>query len=400
MQQHPIPQNVSQYQFKLIGFLTLSQFAFLGGFLLLAFIVFKAPLPFIFTWPVSFILALGGILFTFFKYNERPFHIYVINFLKSVYGPTQYLWQKQEKIPDFFTFTRKTTNQDHSSNRSAVSQQKLQSYLSTLNPKPQIKPQDKIEIQNLSKINQLFGSVKISPQTQPDQNPMPAGDKPRVIKKIPDQKTIETILFQNQIKLSQKNLKVKSDEQKKQISKELLSAKPKPAIQALQSPKPVTLPPKLVPINKNQVSQQIQKTSMNKTNKAQQSIIKPAPSLAPPVQVTSLYPENSNSKPLITPQFLSDVNMPISPEAPNIIVGMTVSKTEKLIPNTIVEIQNSNNMPVRAVKSNRLAQFFIATPIKNGVYQVKAEHSSYKFDTIKIEAKGVIIPPIKIIATT
>lgn len=90
--------------------------------------------------------------------------------------------------------------------------------------------------------------------------------------------------------------------------------------------------------------------------------------------------------------------MPITPDTPNTLVGMTLTQDERLIPNVILEIKDNNGLPVRAVKSNQLSQFFISTPLKNGTYTVSAEHPEYKFDTIKIEAKGEVIPPIKVIA--
>jgi hypothetical protein len=88
----------------------------------------------------------------------------------------------------------------------------------------------------------------------------------------------------------------------------------------------------------------------------------------------------------------------MSPDVPNVLVGMTLTGNEQLIPNTIIEVVDHQNYPVRTVRGNNLGQFFIATPLKNGTYSVQAEHPEYKFNPTTVEAKGEIIPPLKVIA--
>ena len=43
MQQHPVPQNVTQYQFRLVGDMTLKQFLELAGGMLLAYLIYAPP---------------------------------------------------------------------------------------------------------------------------------------------------------------------------------------------------------------------------------------------------------------------------------------------------------------------------------------------------------------------
>ena len=73
-----------------------------------------------------------------------------------------------------------------------------------------------------------------------------------------------------------------------------------------------------------------------------------------------------------------------------------MDKVGKIINNVILEIRDSKNHPVRALKSNKLGQFFISTPLPDGVYQIQAEHSDHRFAIMKLEVKGEIIPPLKI----
>jgi hypothetical protein len=57
-----------------------------------------------------------------------------------------------------------------------------------------------------------------------------------------------------------------------------------------------------------------------------------------------------------------------------------------------------NSLFPTPLSKSYLGQFFIATPLKNGTYSVQAEHPEYKFNPTTVEAKGEIIPPLKVIA--
>lgn len=99
MEQHPVPQNVTTFQFRLIGDMTLKQFGYLciGG--ILAYISYKLPLPFFFTWPMTVFFALLGIGFAFVPVEERPMDVWVLSFFKSIYSPTQYIWSRKTETP-------------------------------------------------------------------------------------------------------------------------------------------------------------------------------------------------------------------------------------------------------------------------------------------------------------
>ncbi|MFC1646953.1 hypothetical protein ACFL1A_01585 [Patescibacteria group bacterium] len=94
MEQHPVPQNVTGFQFHLVGDMTLKQFGYLAGGAIVAYICYKLPLPVFFTLPLaagSFLLGFG---LAFVPLEERPMDVWILSFLKSVYSPTLYVWQK------------------------------------------------------------------------------------------------------------------------------------------------------------------------------------------------------------------------------------------------------------------------------------------------------------------
>jgi hypothetical protein len=73
---------------------------------------------------------------------------------------------------------------------------------------------------------------------------------------------------------------------------------------------------------------------------------------------------------------------------------MVLGPNDEMIEGAILEIKNNQGMSVRALKSNKLGQFRIATPLENGSYQIEVEKEGLNFDIIKIEARGEVIAPL------
>jgi hypothetical protein len=94
IQQHPLPQDISSYRFRLIGDMTLKQFASLGICILLAIISYSFPLPFFFKYPIVFMFLLLGVGMAFIPVQGRSMDIWLIAFIKSIYSPTQYSWKR------------------------------------------------------------------------------------------------------------------------------------------------------------------------------------------------------------------------------------------------------------------------------------------------------------------
>lgn len=94
IQQHPLPQDISSYRFRLIGDMTLKQFASLAVCVILAIISYSFPLPFFFKYPIVFTLLLLGVGMAFVPVQGRSLDIWLIAFIKSIYSPTQYSWKK------------------------------------------------------------------------------------------------------------------------------------------------------------------------------------------------------------------------------------------------------------------------------------------------------------------
>ena len=109
IQQHPLPQDISSYRFRLIGDMTIKQFASLGISIVVAIIFYSSPLPFFFKYPLSFFFLLLGVGMAFIPVQGRTLDVWIINFIRSIYSPTQYIW-KQTAAADITSDTAAPTN--------------------------------------------------------------------------------------------------------------------------------------------------------------------------------------------------------------------------------------------------------------------------------------------------
>ncbi len=94
MEQHPIPQNISSYEFRLVGDMTLKQFLQLAGGIAVAVVIYRLPLVGIIRYPLVFLSVVFGIALAFVPINGRPFARYIFAFISAIYSPTEFLWRQ------------------------------------------------------------------------------------------------------------------------------------------------------------------------------------------------------------------------------------------------------------------------------------------------------------------
>lgn len=97
MEQHAIPQQITSYEFKLVGEMTLKQFGKAAGGIILALIINASPLVFFIKWPLMLLFGGGGLALAFVPFQDRPLETWLMAFLRSIYSPTVYIYKK--KIP-------------------------------------------------------------------------------------------------------------------------------------------------------------------------------------------------------------------------------------------------------------------------------------------------------------
>jgi len=101
-EQHPIPQQISAFQFRLVGDMTLKQFVQLAGGAIVALLFYASGLPPFIKWPLILFSFGSGAALAFLPLEDRPLGKWVISFFKSIYSPTVFVWQKAAKLPIYF----------------------------------------------------------------------------------------------------------------------------------------------------------------------------------------------------------------------------------------------------------------------------------------------------------
>src|SRR3989344_1791622 len=114
MQQHPVPQNVTSYQFRLVGDMTLKQFGLLASGVVVGFIIYQLPVHPLLKWPFILVSAFSGFALAFLPIEDRPLERWLAAFLKSAYSPTKFYWAKTPQLPEYLqpTVIKKTSAKD------------------------------------------------------------------------------------------------------------------------------------------------------------------------------------------------------------------------------------------------------------------------------------------------
>jgi len=176
MEQHQIPQNISSYQFRLVGDMTLKQFFQLAGGVLVGLIFYSTPLPGLIKWPFIIVSVLLGAAMAFVPVEERPLEQWIIAFFKTIYSPTIFNWKKTNTSPKFFQDETPASNLADAKNLSQDAA--LKRYLNSTKQIPG--PLAKLEGMEqgfLSAISGIFAGIKstaapapavtVSPPTPP-----------------------------------------------------------------------------------------------------------------------------------------------------------------------------------------------------------------------------------------
>lgn len=177
MQQHPIPQNVTQYQFRLVGDMTLKQFLELALGIVLAYLFFASNLIFIFKWPLVILSLLLGVGLAFFPIEDRPLDQWIVNFIKAIYAPTRFTWQKTSKIPSLFLFT------PHPPEVTTTITKTIKAPALVPTAKP-VSDLSNTESAQVTALDALFASIPTTPSISPPPPQIPINKPSVVIRKL------------------------------------------------------------------------------------------------------------------------------------------------------------------------------------------------------------------------
>ncbi len=141
MEQHAIPRQITSFEFKLIGFMTLKQFLYLVIFGPMGYVVTFIPIPFV-NVILGIAVASIGVALAFLPINDRPLEIWVRNIWKRLNSPTQFTYHKHNQ-PITLLQNLYFVSDPHHVMAHIESQQMLAAYLEktkqTMQPSPQKK---------------------------------------------------------------------------------------------------------------------------------------------------------------------------------------------------------------------------------------------------------------------
>src|SRR3989344_7774246 len=340
MEPHPIPQNVTAFEFHLVGDMTLKQFLYLAtglGTAYLTFVFLAQSLPVV-AWPFIFFSSFLGVAFAFLPIADRPLDKWLGAFLKAVYSPTKRVWKK-----DKLSFREEPTFPK----RLLLFQSAIPSIQSPSTP-----------IITNTTATILPPTVPIPPTT-----PEPLPSKEELAKTVElakqaqelQSKIIETERSLNDIKAAAAI--PHSDPQK--YSNEINGV-----VANLQ---------KLM-LQASQIKQQLDVENIGPIN----------PKATLKINVTP------SPKPKLTQLVLTSL--------PSVINGIVVDAEGNYLDGVVVVIYDKEGLPVRALKTNKLGQFSGSTPLPNGTYSIEFEKENLVFDVLQIELEGNILPPLSIAA--
>lgn len=343
MQQHPVPQNVTQYQFRLVGDMTLKQFLELMAGILLAYLFFASNLVFIFKWPLVIFSLLFGVGLAFFPIEDRPLDQWIINFVHAIYAPTRFIWQKTNKIPPLFLFLA------HSQENVNTVTKTIKAPSSTPAPAP-VSDLSVAESAQVASVDALFAAL---PASLADSSA--AGQPPKIVFNRPSI----------------------------QIRKLHAPAGSPP----LPRPPGLTMVTRENPTSPTKASATPIPSSAISDQPLDNNVVFQAPSIHATQAPTTNTPPKS-------------IALPAAPKLPNLVTGIVVDQAGKLVENAIVQIVDQAGIPARAIKTNSLGRFFTSTPLSPGTYAIEVDRAGLQFTPQQLVVNNAVIPPFELRATT
>jgi hypothetical protein len=352
MENHPIPQDITGFQFRLIGDMTVKQFAYLIAGFIVAFLFYVLPIPI-----VNLVLALMSVLvgaaFAFLPIEGRPMDTMIRYFFRSVFSSTQFVYQASNVYQEQPTTAQKPKNK--------LDEREMVFFdsVATIATQPSAQPNP------IAPPSHMYGSVKPVVKEQSNKQ-----EDEEALKKEAD--------------LLQKELQKAREEEITQKQGTEGYEKTHEKVTELQKLLNDTLFQK----------QELEKKILS----LQQTLDEQSKTVYSPSVATA--PEQTENVRVIPQALGKTIGIPNAPEFPNIVSGIVKDPRGNPLSNILVEVKDNQGNAVRAFKTNALGQFASATPLTNGEYRMEFEDSKgqNKFDAIVFGATGQVILPVEVVS--
>ncbi len=431
MKEHALPQDVTGYKFHIIGNMTLKQFAEVAAGVGAGFLIYFTNLPAIIKWPLILTFSGVGALAAFVPFEERPLDHWLMSLFKALYRPTQFYWKRVSKIPESLLYEPKA--EAHSLVKEVdltpARRMRVKEYLHSVGPVEEPDSIEQYSTQRLNDVMTVFDEVVYQPQTQiqiqPEIATAPAMPEPeiqavspaitpeRIVVESPQAEpnwpTAPATVLPVGAQIGQQTTKVALDTHLKKadpnaaVPRSISSGSIMGGVQ-IKTKQSGASTLEAIATAANMMNQGVAVPEMQGVQVARTQASDFGPRTSPQLenQVGDTYITaqnlNTNAGPQATQMAVQDKSLPFpaKPTQPNKIVGMAIDQSNVPLSNVIIEILTQEGIPARAVKTNILGQFFITTPLGNGVYTISAEKEGYTFPPQSLELTGQLLDPIEV----
>ncbi len=381
MREHPIPQDVVGYRFHIIGNMTLKQFAEIGAGCVVGFLIYTTNLTAFIKWPFIGLAVAVGAMAAFVPFEERPLDHWLATFFKVLYKPTKFFWKREPHIPEPFLY-KPNANQSVLTaelDLSPYRRQRIKDYLSSVHNDQVMDPFDTAEEVRMQSIMTAFNTMTTSVVEDGVEK---INKRPSLKVRVRQFKGGGTPLFTvDQVTNTQTETEVDQLQASALLSQ-------RAALSVNQVAQEIEIPetPEVA----------IEPTATPEAEALQETITTDDRAYITADQMVFDQSQVAETAPAEDATLNTDLPFPDPPTDPNKLVGMVLSPTNDLINDAIVEIQTSDGRVARAVKTNALGQFFVATPLESGTYTLLVEKDDFAFNPLQLTLEGKTVAPIEI----
>lgn len=453
MEQHAVPQDITGFKFKLVGDMTLVQFGELAGGLAVGWLFWSSPIHILIRLPLAVFFALLGVGLAFVPVEERPMHVWIFNFFKSIYRPTYYIWRKSNLDPlqtppvvsgkmaatignsnvapilEELPKTQGPWPYEASPSPSApatqngipITQQKVAdttpltpplqaNSTSQMNSTATVAPADAPMSPPPTVTDASMAPPSVSPPTPPAPA-QPTTVEPTSINELmnartqngsapnPDDKpmTIEELVRRREQMSMANDQKVASALSVAEKKVNDLTEQNKELLMQIDEIKNKLYGPE-ANADLGTLTNDLDHL-MEKKNKLATEIATVRDELAG-VRVAPLTNPN-----YIEPPFKRTVKpVTVAPRQaivsltsiPNVVNGLVLDSEAKPLEGAILIVKDGNGNSIRALRTNKVGQFIASTPLSNGQYSIEVEKANYVFDPRPVTLTGQLIEPLEI----
>ncbi len=411
MENHPIPQDVTGFKFKIIGSMTVKQFAYIvvaGIFCTITFVLPIGGIAAIIKIPMMALFAGLGFALAFVPVGGRPLDKMLVYFATSIPKENQFVYHKQgvdlaqyEFFKPVATVTQTTPTKQlkNNANRTALASALRNSYF---------RP-DNEELQYLTNLKASFDNPAAAIVT-----PTPLANETKRVA-LPQAEPVPTltspaptpVIVQREVisKVTPVQPPITADEVRKKVDQAPVAPEKKEVVaeiaKEIQDIKNVEQTVGKTEELEQKIRDLEQKLAqaLGQTEQYQKQVLQQAKQPAQTV-VTATEKQAAPARGVksVTSKTQLHSGFPTLPDIPNIVLGIVKDPRGKVLQNILVEVVDTNDIPVRAFKTNSLGQFISATPLPNGTYKMYFDDPGkmHEFEGVQIEMKGEIFNPIEV----